>query len=368
MALKTASCRARRAEWLRRGSCAIAVLAAMAALAARAAETEEQRAQRLQNMTAQEKESLLSKKERFDKLEQDERDRLRALHRAIEATPNAPELEKTLDRYHAWLATLSPVQRDDLRDLPAEERIVRIKELLKVQETQRFQAYVSNLDELDRQAIFKWLGEFVTEHEDEIVEQMPEDQRKRFRGVGDPEARQRWLGMTMAFQRHNPKMPTPSREDYNRLLARLSSKTIAQIEQAPAIEQPDRVREMVGAAIFSRQNPPVAEEELRQFYTGLKPDQREKLEGLEPEEFKRRLTSMYHAEKRGWQGGRGFFPGGSYGPPGGGRPGEAPRGDGPPRGDGRRPKGPPRDGPPVNSAPPEIGPPVESPTASERRS
>jgi hypothetical protein len=209
------------------------------------------------------------------------------------------------------------------------------------------------------------LGEFVSEHEEAIVEQMSDDQRRGFQRVGDLESRQRWLGFAMAMQRQNPDMPSPSREDYNRLLASLSAKTIAQIEQAPAIEQPDRVREMVGAAIFSRRNPPVPEEELRQFYTGLKPDQREKLEGLETEEFKRKLTSMYHAEKRGWQGGRGFFPGG-FGPPGGGRPGdgsrgEGPRGEGPPRGDGRRPKGPPRDGPPPEISPPENPPPPASP-------
>jgi hypothetical protein len=139
-------------------------------------------------------------------------------------------------------------------------------------------------------------------------------------------------------------MPSPSREDFNRLMDSLSAATVAQIEQAPATEQPERIREMVRGAILSRRAPPpVSDEELRKFYVGLKAEQREQLEGLEKDEYKRRLTWMYHVEKRGgWQGGRG--PGGSgvgpggFGPPGG-RPGEGPRGDGQ-RGD-RRGKGPP---------------------------
>ena len=332
----------RIANW-RTGRMLAPLLVLASALAAHA-ETEAERAARLQNLTAEQKDELLSKKERFDTMKEEERKRLRELHASIESAPNRSELQQTLSRYYAWLGTLSSIQRDDLRDLPADKRIERIKELLKQQEMQRFQAFVGNLAEADRQAIFKWLGEFVMQHEEEILEEVVNpDERRRIRGTEDLEARQRMLGFHMAIQRQNPKMPSPGREDFNRLMERLTPETVAQIEQAPPLEQPDRVREMVRAAIFSRRSPPpVSGEELRKFYTGLKAEQRENLEGLEPEEFKRRLTWMYNAEKRGWQGGRGF------GPPGSGRPGEASRGDGR-RGDSKR-GGPPgdrrADGPP----------------------
>jgi hypothetical protein len=310
-----------------------AILCCALAATGSAAETESERAERLKNMTAEQKEELLRKKARFDKLDggDAERERLRELHASIESSPNSAELQQTLARYHAWLGTLSSSQRAEVRDLPPDQRIPRIKELLKQQEVQRFQAFVGNLDEPDRQAIFNWLGEFVLAHEDEILEVLPREERRRIREMDDLEAKQRTLGFVMGVHRQNPRIPTPTREDLNRLMDALSAETTAQIEQAPATEQPDRIREMIGAAVFSRRNPPVPDDELRKFYNGLKTDQREKLEGLEPEEFKRRLTWLYHTEKRGWQGGRAPAPGpgSGFGLPGPDRPGEGPRGDGP---------------------------------------
>jgi hypothetical protein len=338
MGFRIADCRLPIADW-RAGRhsarAAIgAILCCVLSTVGSAAETEAERAERLKSMTAEQKEELLRKKARFDKLDggEAERERLRTLHASIEASDNNTELQETLKRYHAWLGTLSPIDRDDIRDLPPEQRIPRIKELLKQQEMQRFQAFVGNLGDDDRQAIFKWLGEFVLAHEEEILEQLPNDERRRIRAMSDPEIKQRMLGFQMAAQRQNPKMPTPGSEDLNKLLASLTPETLAQIEQAPATEQPERVREMVRAAIFSRRIPPVSDEELRKFYTGLQADQRERLEGLEPEEFKRRLTWMYHAEKSGYRGGGGpgRWPG--FGPSG--RPGEGTRSEGP-RGSGR---------------------------------
>jgi hypothetical protein len=312
------------------------------------AETDAQRAARLRQLTVEQKDELLSKKKRYDQLAAEEKDRLHGLHVSIESAANSRELLQTLERYHAWLATLSPAQRDELRDLSADKRIERIRELLKQQEAQRFQAFVGNLGESDRQAIFKWLGDFVMQHEDEILEQLQDRERREIRGQPNPEIRQRMLGFQMAIHRQNPKMPAPGHEDLNKLLASLTAETLAQIEQAPALEQPERVREMVRAAIFSRRIPPVSDGELRKYYAGLKTDQRERLEGLESEEFKRRLTWMYHAEKSGYRSGGGpprwsGFSGG-FGPPGPGRPGEGRPGEGS-RGDGRRGDGK-RGGPP----------------------
>jgi hypothetical protein len=350
-----------------------ALLALAMTTVVRAAESDAERAARLQQMTAEQREVLLSKKKRFDEIKDEAfKDRLRRLHASIEADPNSNELQQTLDRYHAWLGTLSSGQRAELLTLPADKRIERIKELLKQQETQRFQAFVGNLPDADRQAIFKWLGEFVAQHEAEIIALLPRDQRAAIGEATDQDTKQRMLGFQMAIHRQNPKMPVPSREELNRLMERLTPETLAQIEQAPALEQPERVREMVRGAIFSRRIPPVADDELRKFYTSLAADQRERLEGLEREEFTRRLTWMYHADKNGYRSqggpsGRGF--GGGFGPPRGsgpGRPGEGPRGEGRrgerpddgregPPGD-RRPEGPSTKGP----RPPE-GPPIPLP-------
>ncbi len=97
---------------------------------------------------------------------------------------------------------------------------------------QRFQAFVGNLEEDDRKAIFRWLGDVRDRDEEEILDQLPPRDRDNIRDIPDPEARQKTLGFVMAMQRQNPKMPAPNLEDFNRLMDSLSSNTVAQIEQA----------------------------------------------------------------------------------------------------------------------------------------
>ncbi|HEX5106376.1 MAG TPA: hypothetical protein VFV87_21300, partial [Pirellulaceae bacterium] len=261
MGFRIADCGLRIAE----GLFAAAILCAVPVIAL-AEETEAERAERLKNMTLEQKDAVLNKQDRFEKLSAEEQERLRALHVSIESAPNGTELRQTLSRYHAWLATLTSIQRSELLTLPADERIVRIKELLKQQESQRFQAFVGNLPPEDHTAIFNWLGEFVAEHEAEILAQLDFSERGRVRNAPDREAKNRLLALYMAAKRQNPKMPMPSVDDLNRLMERVSTEATRQIEQAPADQQPERIREMVRAAIFSRRLPPVNDEELQKFY------------------------------------------------------------------------------------------------------
>lgn len=284
-------------------------------------------ADRLQKLPPEQKEELLRKKERFDSLSDEEKRKLRELHDSITKSQDAPELEKVMTRFCDWLKTLSSGQRAELLDLPPAKRIARIKEIMGQQEAARFKEYTGNLPENDRDRIYKFLEEFVAEHEDRIKERMPRDMRDRLRHL-DEEARKRMLVGALQNRRNDSDMPFPAREDFEKLLQSLSPETQKQLEQARTPEEKqERTRELVRAAIWSRMFPPVSEEELRKFYTGLPVEARERLEPLDPEQMNRELRRMYYADKFRERGPWGEG-GPRGGPPRGGPPGRGDRGSG----------------------------------------
>ena len=291
---------------------------------------------KLKSLPPEQKEELLRKKERFDSLSDEEKRKLRELHDSITKSQDAPELEKVMTRFCDWLKTLSSGQRAELLDLPPDKRIARIKEIMSQQEAARFREYTGNLPENDRDRIYKFLEEFIARHEDQIKDRMPRELRDRLRHL-DEEGRKRMLIGALQNRRNDSDMPFPAREDFEKLLANLSPETQKQLEQARTPEEKqERTRELVRAAIWSRMFPPVSEEELRKFYTGLPVEARERLEPLDPEQMNRELRRMYYADKFRERG-----PWGEGGPRGG-----------PPRG------GPGRGGPPdtrVNDRPGDRG-------------
>jgi hypothetical protein len=330
------------------------------------AETAADRAAEIESLSPEQKEELLRKKERFDSLPPGEQQRLRELHQSLSSAPNGPLLSKTLDRYCEWLKTLTSAQRAELHDLSADKRVERIKELLKQQEHTRFQDYAGKLPDEDREAINRWLEDFVTRNQEAIVGAFSFDMRRRFHEAPDEEARRRLLMMGLQFRRPDSQMPVPAREDLDTLLASLSPATRKKLEEAKTPDEKlTRTRDLVRAAMFSRMFPPVTDEELRKYYTSLPTESREKLEGLDPEQTSRELRRMYYAEKfrdRGgpWGGGpwTGFGP--RPGGPGPGREGEPREGGGPGRFGPRGPGQP--GGPPGSFRPPGAkGPPGSAP-------
>jgi hypothetical protein len=341
---------------------AAAALVALACSFARAEESSAERAQRLAAMTAEQKDELLRKKQRFDDMEPPDREKLRELHVAIESSPQAPQLQETLTRYHAWLNTLSSLQRSELLSLSDDERIGKIKELLRQQELQRFQTFAGNLPERDRDIIYRWVAEFIRRHQEELEERLPPDARDRYRAVRDEASRTRMLAFHLQWRWHEGSQPLPTSEDIGQLVPSLSAEAQAHIKQVQtAEEQHQRVKELARAAIMSHLVPRASEEELRKFYDQLPVEQRARLEGLEGEEFKRELRKMYNSARfreRGgpWAG----WGGGPRGPRSGdGRSGDGRRGTGSERGPpsaGRSSKGPPPDQRPMPPAPPDPNP------------
>lgn len=296
----------------------IAGLLAMCSALASAgdAESELARRQRVAQMTVEEKEELRQKQERFVSLSKPEQERIRQLHDALSTSDDADKLRGVLERYHAWLATLSSAERAELLSLPANERIERIKALMQKQEDERFKKEVSdNLTSEDRQAIMKWLLQFVEDHRDEVLAAIPED--RRLPNVD------RWplmFAMLRAWAAGDPTMPRPKPNDVQALVDALSPGAQATIKN---VKEPQKRMEVaqrwIRAALESRRwrsPPPVSRDELRKFYAEqLSASERERLEALSPEEMQQALQRAYYEHQFR---SRGFGPGGP-GPSRGGR-------------------------------------------------
>lgn len=297
------------------------------------ADTAAERAARLEKLSASEKEELLRKKQRFDKLDLEEQARLRKLHESLSAKPDAAQLEGVLIRYSNWLKGLNSAQRSEILDMPAEERVARIKQIVRMQEQQRFRDFVDyNLPGPDQESINKWLDKFVEANEKDILSEIRDDRdRRRIREIDDAQARRRVLITKLNSRWFNPRMPFPSDAEIDAMAATLSETTRKELEKAKEPkERLDRMKHMVGAAIFSINFPHPSEDELRKFYAALPADKRAPLENLEPAELLPELRRLYRMDQFAKQGGPwrgGPRPPGGEGPRGRGGPG--PGGPGP---------------------------------------
>lgn len=330
----------------------------------------------LESLSAEEKKTLLEKKVRFDSLPTEEQNRLRELNTAITSSAHSQQLHNTLDRYHEWLKSLTTKQRADLLELPADKRIERIKELMQEQERSRLRDLGGKqLPELDIDAIFDWLDEFMKQHEEKYLERLPEDYRKKLLDQEEVSRRRSLMrGIIMRGPRND--FPMPMREDFDRLLPTLSAATRAALESAKTPDEKQQLaRQWIFSAMISKVLPAASEEDLRKVFNELPPDQRERLERKSPEEVKRELTWRFHWKqwpgregREGWRGpGSGFGPGPRPGGgPGGGPPGQGgPGGSGGPGRGGDRPKRPEPGSLPGVPGDGERPPPDEKPATKE---
>jgi hypothetical protein len=289
-----------------------------------------ERKRRIQEMSPQEKQELQRREERFRSMGETEQQRLREFHTAIEEAPDRELLESVMDRYHSWLSGLRPGQRADLLDLPPEERLERIREILEAQAVQRFHRFAEDqLDSDDRRTINEWLRRVQKQHEEEILERFTERHRGMIERLSENPIRYResiYFGLG--------RIP-PQEWDFlsPELVDDLKSKLSSKAREALDSERDPRKRvELVGlwarAASFSRRGwqPPVSEEELFKFFHDhVSAEDRARLETLPTEQLRSELERRYHMYQ--WYHGGRFRGGGRRDEGASGRRGRS----GPPR-------------------------------------
>ncbi len=313
----------------------------------RADETLRQRQARVRAMSPTEKQDLLAKQDRFNRLTPEQRDRVTELHTELSSHPDAAKLNQVLDRYFVWLGTLPSQERAELLDLPPAERMERIRQLKAREEDRRLAEL--GLTANDARVLLTWFENEVEKHEEPLIQAAREDAAT---GVGQEREpadsrmnenerrgflifRTLWRGMDTLLALIPP-------EDVRRLVDQLSDSARNRYLSEPADQKQRLLTDWIRSSIRSRfRPPPVRDEDLLRMMPDLPPEDRAALEALPRERLYAELRKRYEMW-RGLKDPRSFGRGRS------GRRGEDFRG--PPGRRGRE-GGPPGFGPPPPNGP-----------------
>ncbi len=314
----------------KRGRWAAAALCLLAAAPARASDDLAARRAIVARMSSEEQQELLRKQERFSALPPEEQQRLRELQATIDARPDGKKLHEVLVRYHEWLKTLSPRQRADLADLGPEERVEKVKQIMKMQDAMRQQAERAKvLTRDDAKAVANWGREIVWRHRETLMKDMPDSLRGKMERSSDVSRRQDSL-LFYAVNRYRgpagrgPAIVTP--KDIEELGELLSPEPRRMLDEAPDLDAKRTIAQgwvwSVVHRISSRgprnASPPGMDEEVVRFFEHeLPPLQRQGLlnrsDELTRDELRRLYMERGHSsggEGRGQDRPRGPRPGG----------------------------------------------------------
>ncbi len=317
-----AECGLRSAEW-RTAVIGIALAGLFATVTL--ADNYSKQAAQVAALSSEQKAELLRKKDRFDKLTGAEKQRLRDLHAELSASPDAATLETVMRNYCNWLRYLPPRDRDEVLSMPTEDRIKRIKEIVKRQEARRLRDYVTYyLPKADHEVLYTFLDNFVKDHEQEILDRLEDNERRWIRRIDDDAARRKALIPKLFHRFRDSKMPFPTIEEMLVMAGTLSPETQKEIDSQTGAKRDDRVRDLVWAAIGSISIRPPSDDELRKFFAGLSSEDKGRLEEMDADGMKKALRYMWRIKQMGGRSGYGRGDGSRGprppGPPPGSRP------------------------------------------------
>ena len=256
------------------------------------------RRSRINDLSAEEKNDLLRKSNRFYAMSSSQQQRLWNLHQQLEKDPHAGQLRETLRRYVEWLKTLDPVQQAELQGLSPQQRIEKIKEL-RGQQPRRDSPILANrkIPPQDLRVAMNWLDEFIQTHEDEIAATMPKRFQFQLRNA-QPESRSRMLRVAYFHAvQINKNIPRPGMQEMQQLSQRVSEPT-RQVLESPQARH--KLLEWFAEFAMIRR---ISEVELRDFFQDhLSEDERRRIDNLPVEERKMLLRRMYIEHQRGKRG------------------------------------------------------------------
>jgi hypothetical protein len=252
---------------------------------------------RADELTPVEKKQLERKRQRFERLEPSVRDQMRKLHASVAVADEPWRLLHVMAQYQEWLKTLTPADRSQLLELPADSRLARIGTIKAQEEAERFRSLVKVSPE-DGHAIWDWFTDFVQKHEAEVLREVPKEKRQEIeRAEG---LRRRFALMRSIISPDVVQaLPQPDRGDIEQLAQKLSPDArAALIAEEDTGKQLELIRAWARARDATRRRPPeVSQQELERFYREYREEidqkERSELENLPPDDFRRRLRWLY---------------------------------------------------------------------------
>ncbi len=121
-----------------------------------------QRRAELLSATPAKRQEWIARWREFEGLSEEERARLWTLYREFADQPDRADLLDTLRAYEQWLALLPAPQRAEIRAMPADQRLAKIKEKLDKSALDRFLVLSEKrFTQEDHQVTCEWLNELV---------------------------------------------------------------------------------------------------------------------------------------------------------------------------------------------------------------
>jgi hypothetical protein len=314
----------------------------------------DQRREQIEALSPSAKRELMAKKDRFDRLPEAEKERLRKLDEQIRRHPRSAELQQVLQHYGQWLATLSSKDQAELQELSPAERLARIQQLR--QHEQDRQLSQCGLNARDANTVYQWWDILAEQNSALLASTLNDNERQVYERLNEQDPRRTFMLRAAVWRSLDEVLNQLPRDDINRLIDQLSE---AAGERFLKLETPEQQNELlekwVRESIRYRIRPPVVtDDELLGMIERLPKEEKDRLEKLPRDEMLRALKERWEGQQmqRRMRSPRGFRRGGfeerrdgderfrGERPPG--FPGPPPdrREDGGPRG--RRPEGPPR--------------------------
>lgn len=299
--------------------------------------TPESRRAWIEELAPSQKAQLETQFRRYQRMDEADREQLQSLVQNITDAQDRSELEATLAGYSRWLKRRSPGEQAELRRLPTDERLERVRQLANAD--RRDSRHLLSLDE--ERALQEEVLDFVERRQEQFLEELSRQ------GNRNPQRRMERQSMAVvALGMIWREMRDDDRRErlYDQLTARLSPETQVYFESLRGRERSRQLWQWIVDALRPKFGP----QELEQFFAKeLNNDQREYLLGLPRAEMEEQLQRLFVSSQVGfrireWSG--------DFGDPGRFERGRPP--EGPPRDRGRGPRDRNRDRPP----PPPRGP------------
>jgi hypothetical protein len=263
------------------------------AYAADGAATRADRMAWINRLSANERAELAGKFSRFNDPSFDtQRDQLRRLYAEIAAADDRDELRATIVAYGTWIKNRTPGERITLRELPPNERIRKVEELVE----QSDRSARRRLSPTDEKALQEAILDFVGRRRQELI--------REIRRQGNPElqrlAEGRSTAMVALFIIRREMRGDRGRERLQDLLvSQLSPQTQEYLESLPRRERGRRLMWWCREALDPRFGPRELE---KYFVEDLEADQRAELLALPQSEMEERLEQLYVGSQVGLRG------------------------------------------------------------------
>lgn len=260
------------------------------------------RREKLATMSVSEKRDFLQKKERFDELSEQEQERLRKLHAALQSHPNREELSHVLNAYTIWLSTLPQRERAELADLDPSERIKEIQKRTRRRHDRRL-AEVGLYTPQDAHAVREWWGKAIETEGVKLAEAIPDEHaRERVQQNLQHKDFGRRIGGVLELTHQLGLETVVGRVSHKSLIDQLSSDTL---EGYFGQDNPDAKNALVASWITAVFRPrPIPREKLLEFAAQLPDSMQEELERLPPKEMYEQLQAIFHQRRWGRDGWR----------------------------------------------------------------